>query len=57
MYSGIRKYAVPAAAFAALFLAVRFLLPLFLPFLLDAALALAAEPVVVFLCRRLHLKH
>lgn len=56
MYSGIRKYAVPAAAFAALFLAVRFLLPLFLPFLLGAALALAAEPVVVFLCRRLHLK-
>ena len=34
---------------------VRYLLPLCLPFLLGAALALAAEPLVRFLCRRLHL--
>lgn len=56
MHPGIRKYITLAAIFAALFLAVRFLLPLLLPFLLGAALALAAEPIVSFLCGKLRLK-
>lgn len=40
------------AAFAAAWVAVRFLLPLFLPFVLGLGLAMAAEPVAGFLCRR-----
>lgn len=40
------------AAFCAVWVAVRFLLPLFLPFVLGLGLALAAEPVVGFLARR-----
>lgn len=56
MNSGIRKYILAAAGFSGLFFFARFLLPLFLPFLLGAGLALAAEPLVSFLCRRLHLK-
>lgn len=39
-------------AFGAAWLLLRFLLPLFLPFVLGFALALAAEPVAGFLCRR-----
>ena len=38
-----------------IFLAVQYLLPLILPFLLGAALAVAAEPMVRFLCKKLHL--
>lgn len=38
--------------FLAVWLSLRFLLPLFSPFLLGTALALAAEPMVSFLCRR-----
>ena len=56
MYSGIRKYVLPLLTLAGLFLFTRYLLPLFLPFLLGAALASAAEPLVCFLCRRLHLR-
>ena len=56
MHSGIRKYIPLAGAFLALFLAARYLLPLFLPFLLGAGLALAAEPVVHFLNSRLHVR-
>lgn len=41
--------------FVSMWLAVRFLLPLLSPFLLGALLALAAEPMVRFLCRRVHL--
>lgn len=41
--------------FLGVWLAARFLLPLFAPFLLGALLALAAEPMVAFLQRRLHL--
>ncbi len=41
-----------SALFFGVWLAVRFLLPLFLPFLLGLALALAAEPMVKLLCRR-----
>lgn len=40
------------AAFCVVWVAVRFLLPLFLPFVLGLGLALAAEPVVGFLARR-----
>ena len=56
LHAGIRKYIFISAAFLILFLAVRYLLPLFLPFLLGAALALAAEPVVHFLSARLRIK-
>lgn len=41
--------------FAAVWLIAKFLLPLISPFLLGALLALAAEPMVRFLIRRLHL--
>lgn len=41
--------------FLAVWLALRCLFPLFSPFLLGAVLALAAEPMVHFLSRRLHL--
>ncbi len=56
MYSGIRKHIASLLALAGLFLFVRYLLPLFLPFLLGAALAAAAEPLVHFLCSRLRLR-
>ena len=56
MHPGIRKYIITAGAFLLLFLAIRYLLPLFLPFLLGAALALAAEPLVRFLSVRVHLR-
>lgn len=56
MHPGIRKYILASGAFLLLFLAVRYLLPLFLPFLLGAALALAAEPLVHFLSEKLHVK-
>lgn len=41
--------------FLGVWLAARFLLPLFAPFLLGTLLALAAEPVVLFLHRRLRI--
>ena len=56
MNPGIRKYITAAALFAGVFLFFRYLLPLVLPFLLGAGLALAAEPLVGFLCRRLRLR-
>ena len=56
MNSGIRKYVSAAALFAGAFLFIRYLLPLVLPFLLGAGLAVAAEPPVGFLCHRLKLK-
>ena len=56
MNSGIPKYITVAVGFAALFFFARYLLPLFLPFLLGAGLAVAAEPLVAFLCRRLHFR-
>jgi len=45
-----------AALFAGLILLLRYLLPLVLPFLLGAGLAVAAEPLVGVLCRRLKLR-
>lgn len=56
MNSGIRKYIYAVVGFIGLLLFVRHLLPLFLPFLLGAGLAVAAEPLVAFLCRRLHFR-
>lgn len=47
-----RKYIFPAVCILAAYLAVRFLLPLAMPFLLAAGLALAAEPLVALLSRR-----
>ena len=43
------------AAVPVIFLAVQYLLPLILPFLLGAALAVAAEPMVRFFCEKVHL--
>ena len=55
MNSSVRKLLTLGALLAGVFLCIRYLLPLIFPFLLGGALALAAEPVVNFLCRRLHL--
>ena len=43
------------AVFVLTWLTMKYLLPLLSPFLLGALLALAAEPMVGFLCRRLHM--
>lgn len=56
MHSSIRKYILIAGMFLLIFLAARYLLPLFLPILLGASLALAAEPLVQFLTGRLRIK-
>ena len=56
MSSGIRRYVFVAALFAGGILVFRYLLPLVLPFLLGAGLAVAAEPLVGVLCHRLKLK-
>lgn len=50
-----RKLLTLAALLLGVFLGLRYLLPLIFPFLLGGALALAAEPMVRFGCRRLHL--
>ena len=51
----VRKLLIAGALLAGIYISIRYLLPLLSPFLLGGALALAAEPVVKFLCRRLHL--
>ena len=51
----LRKLPTFASILFGIFLSVRYLLPLLFPFLFGAALALAAEPIVRFGCRRLHL--
>lgn len=51
----MRKILIASLTFLGFFLSARFLLPLFFPFLMGTALALAAEPMVCFGCRRLHL--
>lgn len=56
MNDRIRKYIPTLAALAGLVLFFRYLLPLLLPFVLGAALALTSEPLVDFLCRRFRLK-
>lgn len=49
----LRKVMIFGAAFGALWLTVRYLLPIFLPFLLALAIVLAAEPLVRFFTGRL----
>ena len=51
----VRKIATAILGFGLLILGGRYLLPIFLPFLLGAALALAAEPLVSFFIRRTRL--
>lgn len=53
--ANISKWVWLACAFALVWLGMRFLLPLALPFLLGGLLAMAAEPAAAFLCRRLKL--
>ena len=50
-----RKFTSLILVFLAVFLSIRYLLPLFFPFLLGAGLALAAEPLVRFLSEKLRL--
>lgn len=49
---GFRRLVAAAVVFFATWLGVKYLLPLAMPFLLGALIALAAEPAVDFLCRR-----
>lgn len=56
MYQGIKKALSITGILLAAWIGVRFLLPLLFPFLLGGALALAAEPMVGFLNRRLKLR-
>lgn len=55
MSHSLRKTLRILLIFAAIFLFIRYLLPLFLPFLLGGLLALAAEPLVRFLHHKIHL--
>ena len=51
----MRRFLTAAAILFGFFLSVRYLLPLILPFLIGALLALGAEPIVRFFCRHLRL--
>lgn len=55
MGSGSKKTVFLVAVFFGVWLSLRFLFPLLSPFLLGLALALAAEPMVAFLTRRLRM--
>ena len=55
MVPGIGKKALLLVMVPIIVLAVQYLLPLVMPFLLGTALALAAEPMVKFLCKKLRL--
>lgn len=55
MNAAVQKALRVTLIYLALFLVAKYLLPLFLPFALGAGLALAAEPLVDILHRRLHL--
>lgn len=52
---GVRKVLRALLVILGIYLAVQYLLPLALPFLLGAVLALAAEPLVSLLCSRLRM--
>lgn len=54
MGSGVKTILTALAAFLAVWLTSRFLLPLLSPFLLGSLLALAADPMVRFLNQKLH---
>lgn len=56
MSSGVRKAFLLIGIVLGIFLAVQYLLPLLMPFLLGAGLALAAEPMVSFFCKKLHMR-
>lgn len=51
-----RKLLILGTVLLGLFFGIRYILPLIFPFLLGAALALAAEPIVSFGSKRLHLR-
>lgn len=51
----LRRFLILLAGFLGIWLAVRYLFPLAMPFLLGAGLALAAEPLVKFCQKRLRL--
>ena len=55
MNSTTKKLLLLGSVLLGMFIGIRYLLPLIFPFLLGGALALAAEPLVKFLCRRLRL--
>lgn len=55
MYNSLKKAITVCAVFIGIWLSVRFLLPLILPFLLGTGLALIAEPMTRFFSSRLHL--
>ncbi len=52
----LKKTLSIAAVLLILWISLRFFLPVFLPFLLAAALALAAEPLVSLICRKTRLR-
>lgn len=54
MRPGTKKVLSSLTVFLTAWLSVRYLLPLFSPFLLGSALALAAEPMVSFLTKKTH---
>ena len=54
LHHGWRRTSAVALTFVAVWLCLRYLFPLFLPFLLGLAISLAAEPFAIFLQRRLH---
>ena len=56
MHQGIKKAFSIAGILLLTWIGIRFLMPLLFPFLLGGALALAAEPMVGFLNRRLKLR-
>ena len=53
MRAGTRKTLLTLLAFLGVYLALRYLMPLFFPFLLGGALALAAEPMTAFFQRKM----
>ncbi|MBO5129097.1 MAG: sporulation integral membrane protein YtvI [Oscillospiraceae bacterium] len=55
MSPAMRKFTTFTALFFFIFILFRYLFPLFLPFLLGTCLALAAEPLVRFLCEKIRL--
>ena len=55
MYHGRYKLLIPAGLLLTALVFIRFLLPILLPFLLGAGLALLAEPMTALLCRALRL--
>lgn len=55
MRAGTRKTLSILLYFSAVWLTARCFLPLLLPFVLGGALALSAEPMTAFFCRKLHM--